>query len=203
MFRPTPVATVPTIGDAIEALGNFCEELADTLKTISDLSAEISSRDFIRADNIQDIVAVPDPSLLDSLNMHQKQSLISRELVRWRTAARGRAQVTLTSLEMMLLLLWRHLAFYAEGRHINNPDLKGSISHTMRFTSSPDAESLREEAGRRLAPLLQRLLGLDLTEETLERDWQSYRSYIEIMSRRLKDTAGLEEEQVDGAQNGL
>ncbi len=63
---------------------------------------------------------------------------------------------------MLLLLLWRHLAFYLEGRHINNPDLKGSISHTMRFASSPDLDTLRAEAQRRLAPALTALQELDL-----------------------------------------
>ena len=66
------------------------------------------------------------------------------------------------SLEMLLLLLWRHLAFYLDGRHINNPDLKGSIAHTMRFASSPDVDTLRAEAQRRLAPVLGALQGLDL-----------------------------------------
>ncbi|OBZ74918.1 hypothetical protein A0H81_05368, partial [Grifola frondosa] len=213
------IATVPTVGDAIEALSELCNDLANTLKNIVDLSAELASRDHIRVDNIQEarllqsppvtrllmcttqIVILSDPSLLENLDIRQKQSLISRELGRWRVEAERRARISLSSLEMLLLLLWRHLAFYSEGRHVNNPDLKGSISHTMRFASSPDSEVLKLEAQRRLAPVLQQLKRLDLSDETLGKEWRSYEDYIEIMSRRLKDTVGLED-QLDGTQNG-
>ena len=63
---------------------------------------------------------------------------------------------------MLLLLVWRHLVFYGEGRHVNNPDLKGSIAHALRFASSPDVDTLRAEAQRRLARALQALDALDL-----------------------------------------
>lgn len=63
---------------------------------------------------------------------------------------------------MLLLLLWRHLVYYAEGRHINDPALKTSTSHSMRFLSSPDADTFCAEAGNKLAPTLQRLSLLDL-----------------------------------------
>ncbi|KAL6308871.1 nucleoporin Nup186/Nup192/Nup205 [Sparassis latifolia] len=195
------LATVPTMGDAIEALYSFCDELAGTLKTIADLSAELAAKDYIRVDNIQEIVSVPDQGLLDNLNIRQKQSLVSRELTHWRAGATDRAQVTITSLEMLLLLLWRHLLFYSEGRHINNPDLKGSISHMMRLTSSPDVDVIKAEAARKLMPVLQRMQTLDLTEETIGEDWKSYQSYIAIMARRLMDVAGLDEEPE--AQIGL
>ena len=63
---------------------------------------------------------------------------------------------------MLLLLLWRHLAFYLEGKHINNPDLKGAITHAMRLASSPDVDALRAEVQRRLVPVLSALQSLDL-----------------------------------------
>ncbi|KAI0351635.1 hypothetical protein OH77DRAFT_1429461 [Trametes cingulata] len=199
------IATVPTIGDAIEALDDLCEDLTNALKRIADLSAELASRDHIRVDNIQEIVRISDPSLLENLDMRQKQGLISRELARWKTRAKRRAQTILNSLEMLLLLLWRHLVFYSEGRHVNNPDLKGSIAHAMRFASSPDVDTLRAEAQRRLARVLKALEALELTEETVGTEWRSYDSYRTIMVRRLADAVGLDAEpdmqQTD--QNGL
>ncbi|KAI9057540.1 hypothetical protein FKP32DRAFT_1598103 [Trametes sanguinea] len=186
------IATVPTIGDAIEALDDLCEDLTNALKRIADLSAELASKDHIRVDNIQEIVQISDPNLLENLDMRQKQSLISRELAHWRAGAKRRAQTILNSLEMLLLLLWRHLVFYSEGRHVNNPDLKGSIAHTMRFASSPDVDTLRGEAQRRLTRVLHALAALDLTEETVGADWRSYDSYRTIMLRRLADAVGLD-----------
>jgi len=128
---------------------------------------------------------------LQELDVGQKRSLACRHLERSKAGAQARAKTVLNTLEMLLLLLWRHLAYYCEGHHINNPDLKTSTSHAMRFLSSPDAETFRSEAGIRLAPMLERLSSLDLDEGTLGDGWRSNQGYVEIMCRRLRDTAGL------------
>lgn len=51
----SPAATVPTVGDAIDALNHLCDDLANSLKQIVDLSAELSARDYIRVDNIEEV----------------------------------------------------------------------------------------------------------------------------------------------------
>ena len=48
-------ATVPTIGDAIETLDEFCRDLAHVLLRIVDISAELASKDHIRVDNIEEV----------------------------------------------------------------------------------------------------------------------------------------------------
>ena len=53
-------AAIPTVGDAVEALNDICSDLADTLKQIGDLSAELSSKDHIEVDNIQEASRVAD-----------------------------------------------------------------------------------------------------------------------------------------------
>jgi hypothetical protein len=63
---------------------------------------------------------------------------------------------------MLLLLLWRHLVYYVEGRHINNPDLKASTSRFMRLLSTPGTESLKVEVAQILGPILQQLVSLNL-----------------------------------------
>ncbi|EMD35026.1 hypothetical protein CERSUDRAFT_125016 [Gelatoporia subvermispora B] len=187
--------TVPTVGDAIEALSHLCDDLSDGFKRIINLSAELASRDHTRVANVEQtqIVSVSDRSLLEHLDVRQKQLLINRELMKWKTEARRRTQIVLSAVEMLLLLLWRHLVFYAEGRHINNPDLKGAVSHMMRFVSAPDPGTFAADTQRKFAPVVQRLRSLELSEETLGRDWRSFESYLEIMSRRLEDAAGLAE----------
>lgn len=42
------------------------------------------------------IIPVSDPSLLENLDMRQRQSLIARELARWRTEASRRAHITMS-----------------------------------------------------------------------------------------------------------
>ncbi|KAF7966977.1 hypothetical protein HWV62_36310 [Athelia sp. TMB] len=184
-------AIIPTVGDAVEALSELCGDLSETLKQIVDLSAELAARDHVRVDNIQEIIHVPDASFLHELDMAQKRSLVCRELERIKRETQSTAKTLLSTTEMLLLLLWRHVTYYAEGRHINNAELKASASHAMRFISSPDADTFRAEIGGRLAPVLQRLAALELNEDTIGHEWRSNQGYIEIMSRRMRDTTGL------------
>jgi nuclear pore complex protein Nup205 len=94
------VATIPTVGDAIEALSGLCDDLSETLKQIADLSAELSSRDHIRVDNIQEIVSVSDPAFLQDLDIAQKRSLIFREYERFRNEAQDEVKNMLGTTEM-------------------------------------------------------------------------------------------------------
>lgn len=67
------------------------------------------------------------------------------------------------SVEMLLLLLWRHVSYFAEGRHINNPSLKTTTAGVMRhLPAAADEETFRMEAAKKLAPALTRLSILDL-----------------------------------------
>ena len=78
----------------------------------------------------------------------------------------------------------------------------------MRFLPAPNPEELRLEIGKKLAPALQRLASLDLVRlvqnhpclycltpsqdsEAFGNDWRANLAYLEIMCRRLRDTAGL------------
>jgi len=176
------LATIPTIGDAIEALNNLCNDLADTLKQIADLSAELSSKDHIEVDNVQEIVSTPDIHFLQDLDIGQKRSLIYRKLGYIRSDAKNNAKTLLNTVEMLLLLLWRHLLHYSESRHSGNP--KSSTSQAMRFLSSPEPKTFCSEVQKKLAPVLQRL---DLDYATLGNDGRASQAYVEIMARRLKD----------------
>jgi len=95
----------------------------------------------------------------------------------------------LDTMEILLLLLWRHLVHYADDQHVENQSSK--TSHVARSVSAPDAETFRSDISNRILSGLQRLSSLELTSETIGNDWQSYQGYIEIMSRRLRDTIGL------------
>jgi hypothetical protein len=46
------VATIPTVGDALDALNALCGDLAHTLKQIVDLSAELAAQEHVSVDNI-------------------------------------------------------------------------------------------------------------------------------------------------------
>lgn len=54
-------AIIPTVGDAVEALNEICRDLTDTLQHIVDLSAELSSKDLVRVDNIHEVCILLSP----------------------------------------------------------------------------------------------------------------------------------------------
>jgi nuclear pore complex protein Nup205 len=82
----------------------------------------------------------------------------------------------------------------------------------MRLLPTPNTDTFKDEAGRRLLSALTRISSLDLVSlylymphdpisqideqnaETIGPEWQSYQGYLEIMSRRLRDTVGLHDE---------
>ncbi|KAL4071568.1 nucleoporin Nup186/Nup192/Nup205 [Scleroderma yunnanense] len=186
------IATIPTVGEAIETLNDLCDDLAATLKQIADLSAELLSRDNVRVDDIQEIVLIPDPAFLQDLDMTQKRLLIHQEYSRLKTEMQDGVKTALGTIEMLLLLLWRHLASYTESDTVRSagpqpPNLKSSL----RLLPAPDAESFRSEVGKKLVGPLVKISSLDLNSETVGTEWPSYQGYIDIMSRRLRDTTGL------------
>ena len=65
-------------------------------------------------------------------------------------------------MEMLTLLVWRHVAFYAEGRHVNNPELKGPLAHALRLASAPSVEQFRSELERRMVAVIALLRMLEI-----------------------------------------
>jgi nuclear pore complex protein Nup205 len=122
------------------------------------------------------------------------------------------------TLEILLLLLWRHLQYYTEARPAES-QIQVSTPHITRLVTSMDVESFRAEVPRRLGALLQRLDTLDMViiiditlhtrsdvyllrqnNESLAEngDWRFNRAYIETICRRIRETTGLQEPENDG-----
>ncbi|KAJ6526561.1 nucleoporin Nup186/Nup192/Nup205 [Mycena vulgaris] len=184
-------STIPTVGDALDALQALCGDLAHTLKQIADF-----------VENIGQMLPDADPAFLRGLDIGQKRALVCREYARERRVAQGEARTLLGTLEMVLLLLWRHLVYYAEGHHMSSPNpppsgasLKSSTTHALRLLAPPEPEAFRGDVAQRLAPTLARLAGLDLGGE-----WRASAGYVEIMGRRLRDSAGIHGEGEEGMQ---
>jgi len=53
------LATIPTVGDALIALDDLCHDLAETLKQISDICAELANKHQIGLDNSQEVRPIP------------------------------------------------------------------------------------------------------------------------------------------------
>jgi len=78
---------------------------------------------------------------------------------------------------------------------MNKPPAKTSLANAMRLLATAQPEAFRDDVAVRIAPSLQKLANLDV--ESLGRDWGSDHGYVEIMCRRLRDSAGLLDEGVE------
>ncbi|KAG6890211.1 hypothetical protein C0995_010222 [Termitomyces sp. Mi166 len=197
------LATIPTIGDTLSALNALPTELCQILKQITDLGAELAAHDHIAVENITEIITDIHISLLQDLDVVQKRQLICEELENVQRAVMREARIVLDTIEMLLLLVWRHIQHYASpASALPAPSASLSLSAlfkstkrqdamnaTMRFLASPDPETFKIDVGRRLGPALVKLEGLNLRNGT-EMQSQSH-AYIEIMARRIRDSVGL------------
>ncbi|KAF7320904.1 Nucleoporin [Mycena chlorophos] len=196
---PHFLATIPTVGDALEALSALCGDLSATLQQIADITAELAAKEHVSVERIDEMLPEADAAFLRGLDVPQKRALVARELVSEQRVAEGEARTLVGTAEMLLLLLWRHVLYYAEGgvpaantASAGNGGLKASTAtaYALRFLAAPDPETFRAEIGARLAPVLGRLAGLELNGEWL----RGSAAYVEIMSRRLRDSVGIMEE---------
>ena len=68
----------------------------------------------------------------------------------------------IATLEMLLLLIWRHIEYYAEPRHMNMPPTKTTVANAMRLLATSEPEVFQADVRQKIAPSLQRLEFLDL-----------------------------------------
>ncbi|KAJ7482279.1 nucleoporin Nup186/Nup192/Nup205 [Mycena galericulata] len=189
------LATLPTVGDALDALHALCNDLSHTLAQIADLSAELAAKAHVAVDHLALAPLLPDadPAFLRNLELAGKRALVCRALSRERRTAQGEARLLLGTLEMLLLLLWRHVVYYADA----GVGVKPTTTSALRLLAPPEPRAFREGVAQRLAPALARLASLDLGAG--EEGWlRGSAGYVEIMSRRLRDSAGILDD--DGAE---
>ena len=68
----------------------------------------------------------------------------------------------IATLEMLLLLIWRHIEYYAEPRHMNVPPAKTTVANAMRLLATSEPEAFQADVRQKIAPSLQKLEFLDL-----------------------------------------
>jgi nuclear pore complex protein Nup205 len=172
---------------------------------------------------------------MQDLDMAQKRALVAKKIQALRHEARNEAQSllgekyergydrsltfdSLDTLEILLLLLWRHLQYYTEVRPAGSL-IQASTPHITRLVTSMDAGSFRADVPGRLSTLLQRLDALDVVitiytshhthadvdplsqntgSLTENGDWRFNRAYIEMICKRLRETTGLREPENNG-----
>lgn len=109
------------------------------------------------------IVSISDPAFLQDLDISQKRSLIHQVYQRLKLEFQEEVKTVLGTTEMVLLLLWRHLASYAETdpSHRVVPPAT-NLRASLRMLPVVDATTFKDEAGKRLVGALTRISSLDL-----------------------------------------
>ncbi|KAI5120013.1 hypothetical protein M0805_008474 [Coniferiporia weirii] len=211
--RPSGVSVpLPTIKDTVGVLNGLCDDLLGTMREIVDIAAELEHKDHVRVDNIEELVGNVDGEAVRRLDIGQRRALVCRVLQRAVQSKRSQVETLLTSIEMLLHLLWTHILYYSSERASSAPTSDRhkpfgrlqpplSQSHlkssTLRFLSVPDAGSFRSEAASVLAWIISKVEGIELDEETAGRSWRANQSYLEIMCRCLRDAVALDAPAAD------
>jgi nuclear pore complex protein Nup205 len=162
-------AYIPTIGDALEALDTQLGALAEVLKAVNDLSAELAQRDHVRAEDVYDLVHLPDTSFLDDLDVRQKKALVLHEVGQAYSQYMHRARNLVSTLEMLLLLIWRHLAVFTsttETEDIHPLNRSALGKSTIRPPSGAQHRAaFRAEVAARMRPLLSKMDALEIVSD--------------------------------------
>ncbi|KAH8829222.1 hypothetical protein DL96DRAFT_1597215 [Flagelloscypha sp. PMI_526] len=190
------LATVPTVGDVLETLENLCLDLAETLKHIQSLTAEIASKEQISLEQQSLALSRFDDQQLD---IAQKRDLAAQEFERIRQEEIEVAHNLTATIEMTLLLSWRHISFYAEGKHRDTTKVKASMAHAMRLLANVDTESFKRDVASRLSSVVGRLHYI--MREEIWSEGQPDLALVAVLTRRLKESVGLEDQ--DHEDDGL
>jgi nuclear pore complex protein Nup205 len=190
---PTIGDAIEALNDVSASISVVLRQIADLsaeitskdhirVETIREVRLHVSSTGVSTNTISLKLISFPDVDFLEELDLSEKQNLLVRELVRIRSNKREQARSALGMLrivllqpshakaplrkgllEMLLLLLWRHLAYYWNPHSDRTAQAKLlSMSRLISSTTAMNADSLRAEAATRLNPALQRLDSLIL-----------------------------------------
>ncbi len=132
------------------------------MKQIADINAELTNRDHIGLENVQDVLRDFDPSLLRTLDLDQKRALLAQSLGSALNAAKSSIKVIFDTLEMLLLVLWRHFDYYADENRMSVPPAQATVGNAMRLLAAAEPETFRKEVAHKIGGTLARLNAIAL-----------------------------------------
>ncbi|KAF8525593.1 nucleoporin Nup186/Nup192/Nup205 [Hysterangium stoloniferum] len=172
-------APAPTISDSIEALSQVVNDLAKVLGEVTEISAKLSNKNHLELEEVDDIAQASGARFTEDLNMMQRRLLVYKELEKARQihdwVCRHMLISVLDSLEILLLLIWRHINYYTSLSRTSSNKLTGPGQSAETFVSS---------VGRR--PVL-REDDIDTLLEHVRLDHRSREEYIEMMCRLIRN----------------
>lgn len=94
--------------------------------------------------------------------MDQKRVLLAQSFTSFLNAAELSTKVVLDTIEMLLLVIWRHLDYYFDRQRMSTPPTKATVGNAMRLLATTDPEVLKREVANRIVGTLIRLNSVEL-----------------------------------------
>ncbi|QRV99342.1 structural constituent of nuclear pore protein [Ceratobasidium sp. AG-Ba] len=190
--EPAAIATGrPYLSDAIAALRAGVDRLVNLLGELKEIEARMSR---LGMDEVDEIVQAAQISFLSELDIPQRRALASRELIKAAERYQVDIRSTLHSVEILLLLLWRHLGHFLS-LDSGSADDAGSF---MRSVSAPARrpaviEHLRADAEVAIRDITTELDEIKIPQDVLgaTADARARESYVRVLTRMLRSVVAL------------
>lgn len=128
---------VPTVGDAVVALREVHSHLSQSLVEVDSYSIKLLNQDSTGMDELEEM-AIASMEGVDRLEPYQRRALAFGQLEEMMQQRIKDSNDYLDSLEMLLLLLWRHIDFYVNGGDVENES--GQADQAGKPAQSPASE---------------------------------------------------------------
>ncbi|CUA76159.1 Nuclear pore complex protein Nup205 [Rhizoctonia solani] len=196
--EPAAIATgKPYLADAIAALKASVARLSSLLAELKDVPTQTNR---LGLDEVDEIVQAAQVSFLHDLDIPQRRALASRELAHAAEGYRSDVRSTLHTIEILLLLLWRHLQHFLSP---NNPSVEDAGSF-MRSVSVPMRRPAVLEHLRADAEVAIREIALELDEIQVPKDVLgatadagARETYVHVLTRMLRTVTTLGGQDMD------
>ncbi|CAE6449212.1 unnamed protein product [Rhizoctonia solani] len=196
--EPAAIATgKPYLADAIAALKASVTRLSSLLTELQEMSTQTGRLGLDEVDEIVEAAQVP---FLDDLDIPQRRAFASRELANAAEGYRSEVRSTLHTIEILLLLLWRHLQHFLSP---NSPSIEDAGSF-MRSVSAPlrrpaVIEHLRSDAEIAIREITLKLDEVQVPKDVLgaTADAGARESYVHVLTRMLRNVTTLGGQDMD------
>ncbi|KAG9045001.1 hypothetical protein FS837_007191 [Tulasnella sp. UAMH 9824] len=187
----------PSLSDAISALSSVVDKFAEVQERTQIVSSKLDSPNQIGAEEIDEITETAFAEFMEELDMNQRRVLALRELHDAWERGQREAFDLLHWLEVLLLLLWRHLDYFTN----NDRDQQSSglsLGRSLGFSRSAlqlgQGASLKDQVRKELQPILNQLDELSLQQDVLGAESSSRKMYLQLVCRRLQETISKEDD---------
>ncbi|GAA5922074.1 uncharacterized protein JCM15063_003177 [Sporobolomyces koalae] len=187
------------LGSAMAFLRDTTQALEDRLNDAKTLADMVENFDTRPLDEIEEVFEFPRD---DGSDNSDRRGRILQELQTLQRKYRLQVASSLHLLELALLLLWRHVAFYLDPERVDSsrPDVGLGLADTLKARSNQinlssfDVPTLRENLAYEFRRLSERLNGLELSQQSAGSNWRQRESYIGVVVRRLGELLSPERE---------